>query len=136
MYVPFEITGLWTSHDSQGQYKSHPGPRKKYPKMISPNHAAIPMVNMVKANHLSFTQYLPALLGFLSTYGMAISPTMISVGTMTPATHGSKYTSISWSPTKYHGAFAGFGVLVGVAISSRGALTAIEMIISARVISI
>src|SRR5688572_10676996 len=48
-------------------------------------------------------------------------PTMISVGSTTPANHGSKYTSISCSPRKYQGAFDGLGVFVGLAISSSGA---------------
>jgi len=38
---------------------------------------------------------------------------MIRLGSTTPASHGSKYTSISCSPRKYHGAFDGFGVLAG-----------------------
>ena len=47
---------------------------------------------------------------------------MISVGNTTPACQGSKYTSISCSPRKYHGALDGFGVRVGFAGSSSGAL--------------
>src|SRR4029077_3414008 len=51
---------------------------------------------------------------------------MISVGMTTPAIHGSKYTSISCSPRKYHGAFAGFIVRLGLDGSSRGALSVID----------
>src|SRR5262245_59331543 len=46
---------------------------------------------------------------------------MMNVGSTTPACQGSKKTSISWRPRKYHGALDGFGVRVGLAGSSRGA---------------
>src|SRR5437764_13837764 len=51
---------------------------------------------------------------------------MISVGMTTPAIHGSKYTSISWRPRKYQGAFAGFMVRLGLAGSSSGAFKVID----------
>ncbi len=54
---------------------------------------------------------------------------MISVGITTPAIHGSKYTSISCSPRKYHGAFAGFIVRFGFAGSSSGAFSVIDQTI-------
>src|SRR5262249_50954432 len=54
---------------------------------------------------------------------MTIRPMMMNVGSTTPACHGSKKTSISWSPRKYQGAFDGFGVRVGFAGSSSGAST-------------
>src|SRR5262245_37917277 len=57
---------------------------------------------------------------------MAIRPTIISVGSATPAIHGSKYTSNSCKPTKYQGAFEGFGVLFGSARGSRGAGISID----------
>src|SRR6478672_11769343 len=57
---------------------------------------------------------------------MAMRPTMIRLGRTTPAIHGSKYTSISWRPRKYQGAFDGFGVLFGLAGSSSGASIAID----------
>ena len=62
-------------------------------------------------------------------YGITISPTMISEGITTPAIHGSKYTSISCSPRKYHGAFEGFIVSVGFAGSSSGAFSVIDQTI-------
>src|SRR3970040_2095437 len=46
---------------------------------------------------------------------------MMAVGTSTPATTGWKWLSNSCSPTKYQGAFSGFGVTFGLAISRRGA---------------
>src|SRR5690554_5041190 len=48
---------------------------------------------------------------------------MMKLGSTTPACQGSKNTSISCNPRKYHGAFDGFGVRVGLAGSSRGAST-------------
>src|SRR3984893_3665445 len=51
---------------------------------------------------------------------------MINVGMTTPAIHGSKYTSISWSPRKYHGALAGFMVRFGFAGSSSGAFKVMD----------
>src|SRR5258708_39735329 len=56
-----------------------------------------------------------------SIYGIAIRPTMMSVGRTTPAIQGSKYTRNSCKPVKYQGALEGLGVTVGLAISSRGA---------------
>src|ERR1700681_2660571 len=53
-------------------------------------------------------------------------PTMIRLGRTTPASQGSKYTSISWRPRKYHGAFDGFGVLAGFAGCSSGAFRKID----------
>ena len=55
-----------------------------------------------------------------------MSPTMIRPGNTTPASHGSKYTSISWRPRKYHGAFDGFGVTEGLAGCSSGAFRNID----------
>src|ERR1041384_1415274 len=62
-------------------------------------------------------------------YGITISPTMMSDGITTPAIHGSKYTSISWSPRKYQGALDGFMVRVGFDGSSSGALSVIDQTI-------
>src|SRR3990167_7072443 len=42
-------------------------------------------------------------------------------GIRTPAIQGSKYTRSSCSPKKYQGALAGFGVIEGLAGSSKGA---------------
>src|ERR1700682_3798248 len=58
------------------------------------------------------------------------STTMTSEGRTTPPSHGSKYTSISCSPRKYHGAFDGFGVLAGFAGCSSGAFRKIDQTIS------
>src|SRR5271156_1281998 len=59
----------------------------------------------------------------MSRYGMSIRPTMMKLGSTTPAYHGSKNTSISCKPRKYHGAFDGFGVRVGFDGCSSGALS-------------
>ena len=59
-------------------------------------------------------------------YGMQINPAMIRPGSTTPASQGSKYTSISWRPRKYHGALEGFGVLAGFAGCSSGAFGKID----------
>ena len=48
---------------------------------------------------------------------------MMKLGSTTPAYHGSKNTSISCKPRKYHGAFDGFGVRVGFDGCSSGALS-------------
>src|ERR1700686_2562134 len=58
---------------------------------------------------------------------------MIRLGMMTPAIHGSKYTSISCSPRKYQGALAGFMVTFGFDGSSSGALSVIDHTISSTV---
>ena len=49
-------------------------------------------------------------------------------GMVTPATIGWNIVSSSWRPRKYHGALEGFGVWLGLASSSSGALTKIEKI--------
>src|SRR5437016_2720715 len=72
----------------------------------------------------------------MSRYGITISPRMMNVGRTTPACHGSKKTSISCSPRKYHGALDGFGVRVGFAGSSSGASTSSDQTISSRMIAI
>src|SRR5438128_2130525 len=51
---------------------------------------------------------------------------MMRLGMTTPAIQGSKYTSISCNPRKYHGALDGFMVRVGLAGSSSGALSVID----------
>src|ERR1700691_347526 len=59
----------------------------------------------------------------MSRYGINMSPTMMKLGSTTPAYHGSKNTSISCKPRKYHGAFDGLGVRVGCDGCSSGALS-------------
>src|SRR5208282_3712206 len=66
----------------------------------------------------------------MSRYGISIKPTMMKLGSTTPAYHGSKNTSISCSPRKYHGALEGFGVRVGLEGSSSGALMVSDQIVS------
>src|SRR5947208_2804397 len=61
---------------------------------------------------------------------------MMKVGSTTPACHGSKKTSISWRPRKYHGALDGLGVRVGLAGSSSGASTRSDHTIRRRMIPI
>src|SRR5215475_13674930 len=72
----------------------------------------------------------------MSMYGMTINPMMMNVGSTTPACQGSKKTSISCNPRKYHGAFDGFGVRVGLAGSSSGASTRSAHTSSSSVITI
>src|ERR1700692_3139327 len=55
---------------------------------------------------------------------------MMKLGSTTPAYHGSKNTSISCKPRKYHGAFDGLGVRVGFAGSSNGAFTSNDQTIN------
>src|SRR5439155_26274030 len=61
-------------------------------------------------------------------YGNTINPIIMIDGITTPAIHGSKSTSISCNPRKYHGAFDGFIVRFGFAGSSSGALSVIDQI--------
>src|SRR5204863_10206336 len=56
-------------------------------------------------------------------YGITMRPRMMNVGSTTPACHGSKKTSISCRPRKYHGALDGLGVRVGLAGYAGGAFT-------------
>src|SRR5438477_3774152 len=72
----------------------------------------------------------------MSMYGITISPRMMNDGSTTPACHGSKKTSISWRPRKYHGAFDGFGVRVGLAGSSSGASESSDHTSSSRMMPI
>src|ERR1700682_3573144 len=67
--------------------------------------------------------------------GISIRPTMMKLGSTTPAYHGSKNTSISCKPRKYHGAFEGFGVRVGLLGSSSGALMVSDQIVSTAITS-
>src|SRR5262245_10761327 len=71
----------------------------------------------------------------MSMYGTTINPMMMNVGSTTPACQGSKKTSISCNPRKYHGAFDGFGVRVGLAGSSSGASTSSAQTSSSSVIT-
>src|SRR5580704_4255238 len=71
----------------------------------------------------------------MSRYGTSIRPTMMKLGSTTPAYHGSKKTSISCRPRKYHGAFEGFGVRVGLLGSSSGALIVNDQIVSTAITS-
>src|ERR1700687_1632809 len=71
----------------------------------------------------------------MSRYGTSIKPTMMKLGSTTPAYHGSKNTSISCNPRKYHGAFEGFGVRVGLLGSSSGALMVSDQIVSTAMTS-
>src|SRR5216684_4999265 len=71
----------------------------------------------------------------MSRYGISISPTMINVGSTTPAYHGSKNTNISCKPRKYHGAFDGFGVRVGFDGCSSGALSSSDHTVNTMITS-
>ena len=61
---------------------------------------------------------------------------MMKVGSTTPAYQGSKYTSISCSPRKYHGALEGLGVRAGLAGSSSGASTSSDHSVMATITKI
>src|ERR1700730_13168761 len=71
----------------------------------------------------------------MSRYGISIKPTMMKLGSTTPAYHGSKNTSISCRPRKYHGAFDGFGVRVGFDGCSSGALIVSDQMVNTAVTS-
>ena len=60
---------------------------------------------------------------------------MMKLGSTTPAYHGSKKTSISCRPRKYHGAFDGFGVRVGFDGCSSGALSSSDQTVSTMMTS-
>src|SRR5947207_11705691 len=118
------------SQNSKGPKKFQLGPLRKVPSTISDDHStAKPNRNSVISAFRSLNVKYPFPLGLRSMYGMQISPTMIRPGNTTPASHGSKYTSISCSPRKYHGAFDGFGVLAGFAGCSSGAFRKIDQTI-------
>src|SRR3984893_15349957 len=118
---------LWISQNSKGPKKFQFGPRRKVPRTMSEHHSTTnPNMKIVISAFRSANVKYPLPFGFLSTYGMQINPTMMRLGSTTPASHGSKYTSISCSPRKYHGAFDGFGVFAGLAGCSSGAFRKID----------
>src|SRR5216684_8737879 len=71
----------------------------------------------------------------MSRYGISIRPTMINVGSTTPAYQGSKNTNISCKPRKYHGAFDGLGVRVGFDGCSSGAFSSSDHTVSTMITS-
>merc|ERR1712034_280051 len=73
--------------------------------------------------------------GFLSMKGARISRKIPIPGMVTQATIGWNMVSSSWRPRKYQGALDGFGVLLKLANSSRGALTKIENRVVNRVMA-
>src|SRR3954466_5311635 len=122
---------LWTSQNSNGPKKFQFGPRRNVPSTMSEVHRiANPNRKIVISALRSLNVKYPLPFGLRSIYGMQISPTMISPGSTTPASQGSKYTNISCSPRKYHGAFDGFGVFAGFAGCSSGAFRKIDHTIS------
>src|SRR6476660_1176533 len=115
------------SQNSNGPKKFQFGPRRKVPSTMSETQStANPNRKIEISAFRSLNVKYPLPLGFLSMYGIAMRPTMINPGRTTPASHGSKYTSISCRPRKYHGAFDGFGDADGFAGSSSGACSAID----------
>src|SRR6266446_258576 len=119
------------SQKSNGPKKFQFGPRKNVPSTMSDAHrTANPNRKIVISAFRSLNVKYPFPFGLRSMYGMQINPTMIRPGRTTPASHGSKYTSISCSPRKYHGAFDGFGVLAGFAGCSSGAFRKIDQTMS------
>src|SRR5579862_7048460 len=112
------------SQTCPGQNQFHPGPRKNVPIIMNETHKMWnPIKNARISNDRSFSVKYPLPFGLISRYGINISPTIINVGSTTPAYHGSKNTSISCKPRKYHGAFDGFGVRVGFDGCSSGAFS-------------
>src|SRR6266853_6481302 len=123
-------SSLWMSQNSKGPKKFQFGPRRNVPSTMSDaQRTAKPNRKIVISAFRSLNVKYPFPLGLRSMYGMQISPTMIRPGSTTPASQGSKYTSISCSPRKYQGAFDGFGVLAGFAGCSSGAFRKIDQTI-------
>src|SRR5262245_28896860 len=115
------------SQNSYGPKKFQFGPRRNVPRITSKiQRIRKPKRNVVISHRRSLIVKYPFPFGFVSMYGIAMRPTMIRPGNTTPANHGSKYTSISCRPRKYHGALEGFGELDGFAGSSSGACRAID----------
>src|SRR5215475_10239470 len=87
---------LWISQYSNGPKKFQFGPRRNVPSTISDDHStAKPNRKIVISALRSANVKYPFPFGFLSMYGMQMRPMMIRPGSTTPASHGSKYTSIS-----------------------------------------
>ena len=82
---------LWVSQYSNGPKKFQFGPRRNVPSTISVTHSTKkPNMKMVMANLRFIEGEIAVALRLKSMYGMAIRPTMIKVGSTTPAIHGSK----------------------------------------------
>src|SRR4051812_1077484 len=119
------------SQNSNGPKKFQFGPRRNVPSTISETQSTANPKRKIEISALrSLNVKYPLPFGFLSMYGIAMRPAMINPGRTTPASHGSKYTSISCRPRKYHGAFDGFGVFAGFAGCSSGAFSRIDHTIS------
>src|SRR5580765_43702 len=105
-----------------GNVKLKPGPRKNEPMMTSTDQNMMCTV-MIEMANLRSSGLLD---GFLSMYGAKISRINPTPGSVTPAIIGWNIVSSSCNPRKYHGAFDGFGVRLGLACCSSGALTHTE----------
>src|SRR5262245_40075978 len=105
-----------------GNPKFWPGPRKNVPMRTSTDHPSMNRVNSEMANLRSSGLWD----GLRSMNGARISPIRPSPGSVTPATIGWNIVNSSWRPRKYQGAFEGFGVWLGLAISCSGAFTNVE----------
>src|SRR3989338_131795 len=100
MFFKVSLVSRRWLHSSHGQYHSQFGPRQYCPMKMRTNHMIVPSIKTDTAKGRS-TATQPARdkrilgqepipLGLVSTYGMAMRPTTISVGSSTPAIHGSK----------------------------------------------
>src|SRR5580765_4465654 len=105
-----------------GNVKLKPGPRKNEPMMTSTDQNMMCTV-MIEMANLRSSGLLD---GFLSMYGAKIRRIRPTPGSVTPAIIGWNMVSSSCRPRKYHGAFDGFGVRLGLACSRSGALTHTE----------
>jgi len=79
------------------------------------------IVNQVIASDFGVPNHLPTSRVSRSKYGMMAISASAADGTITPASAGCMWSSSSWRPRKYHGAFDGFGVLSTLAWPSSGA---------------
>src|SRR5829696_8060954 len=102
--------------------KLKPGPRKNEPMMTrtAQNMMCTVISDVANLRSSGFCD------GFLSMYGAMIKMIRPTPGMVTPATIGWNIVSSSCRPRKYHGAFDGLGVWLGLANCSSGALTNTE----------
>src|SRR5918996_1348524 len=101
-----------------GHVQLNPGPRKNEPEIVSTPEPIRNIVNIMYANF----RLSGRIDGLRSRYGSATRPKGPQTsGNITPDTMGCQYRSISCRPRKYHGAFDGLGVTLGLASSRNGA---------------
>src|SRR5207247_7147410 len=80
-FTLFRAASLWMSQNSNGPKKFQFGPRRNVPSTMSDAHrTANPNRKIVISARRSANVKYPLPFGFLSMYGMQISPTMIRLG--------------------------------------------------------